>query len=95
MTLTESMERIASALEDRNKIERERLEKQYPAEKQKRAAEIIDQKRERDEHYSDKPSGDWIKETEAALPKSRFQERYETQHPEGTKVGKPKKRSVT
>lgn len=72
-----AFEKIAAALEHRNRIELDRLAKLFPPEKEKRA-EVINTDRDKREQYSDKGSPDWFDETEAATPQSRFQERFHT-----------------
>jgi hypothetical protein len=73
---TRAMERIASALEGWLKLEREKFDKQFPAPKVKRDAEII-RADERREQYNDKPTDEWIAETESAAGPSRFAKRLE------------------
>jgi len=71
-----AMERIARAFE---RIA-DAAERAYPPEKENREpAVVILQDEDQREQYSDKPSKDWIDETEAALPSSRFQERLQEQ----------------
>ena len=78
--LATAFEKIAAALENRNRIELDRLGKQYPPEREKRAAEIIRPDDERRQQFSDRASPEWIEETENALPqkKSRFEEKFES-----------------
>ena len=91
--LAAAMEQIGAALVERNRIERERLDKQFPPERKKRDAEIYEPERERRESLGDKASDEWVRETENAVP-SRFQQRYDAQHPEGTPKREPKVRRV-
>jgi len=87
-----AFERIAAALEARNRIELDRLAKLFPPEKEKRAAEILDPKQDKRKQYSDRADSDWFDETEAALPKSRFQEKYDQTNPPRT--GEKRRRAV-
>jgi hypothetical protein len=66
-----AMERIANAFERFAKVFEDRFNKDFPPAKVKREAELI-RSDERAEQFSDKPSDDWLKETEAATGPSRF-----------------------
>ena len=95
-----AMQRIAAALEGivealakRNMIEQERLEKEFPPERAKRAAEII-RSDDRAEQFSDKPTDQWLAETEAAAGPSRFAQRLAEAHPQGEAVRPKRKRTV-
>ena len=80
---TRAMERIADALDQAAialtalaMVQKERLEKDFPAPKVKRDAEII-RADERAEQYNDKPSNQWLEETQDAAGLSRFAKRFE------------------
>lgn len=95
---TVNLERLATAFEKladamtRIAVVAERV---YPPEKEKRAAEIIDPNADRRDLYGDRARPEWFDETEQALPgKSRFQQRFDEQHPEGAQPAKPAKRRV-
>ena len=79
--LATAFEKIAAALQERNTIERDRLVKLFPPEKEKRAAEVIHPEQAKRDEYSDRANPEWFDETEAALPKSRFQERLDKANP--------------
>ena len=79
--LATAFEKIAAALEHRNRIELDRLAKSFPPEKEKRAAEIIHPEQDKRNEYSDRADSGWFEATEAALPKSRFQERLDKTNP--------------
>lgn len=77
--LATAFEKIALALQERNIIERERMAREFPVSKtERRPAEIIYPKKERDEQSSYKADNEWFEETEKAVP-SRFQERLNKQ----------------
>ena len=78
--LATAFERIASALETMSKIQLDTYGKLYP-EKEKRAAEIIHPDEDKRKEYSDRAEPGWFEATEAALPKSRFQERLDKTNP--------------
>lgn len=75
--LATAFEKIAAALEHRNRIELDRLAKSFPPEKEKRAAEVINPDKDKRDQYSDRAESGWFNETEAALPESRFKNRYD------------------
>jgi len=75
--LATAFEKIAAALEARNRIELDRLAKSFPPEKEKRAAEVISPDKDKREHYSDRADPEWFEATEAALP-SRFQKKFDS-----------------
>jgi hypothetical protein len=70
-----AIERIAAALEAWVKIERERLDKEFPP-KVKQDAFIL-RADDRTEQFNDKPSEQWLAETENAAGPSRFSKRLE------------------
>jgi hypothetical protein len=82
--LATAFEKIAASLAERNIIEREKMARQFPLEKPKRAAEIIDPKAEKEREFSDHADPEWFRETERAVP-SRFQERLDA-----AKTSKPR-----
>lgn len=86
-----AFERIASALETMSKIQLDSFAKLYP-EKEKRAAEVIHPEQEKRDEYSDRADAGWFEAAEAALPKSRFQERLDKANP--TRVVEKRRRVV-
>jgi hypothetical protein len=74
-----TFEKIADALDRLAKIEQQKFDRMFP-EKPKHAGTIIRDGDDKREQFSDRPTDQWISETEAATPegKSRFQERFET-----------------
>ncbi len=85
-----SLELIADALQTLARVESERLSREYPPEgRPKRATEINRTSDEKREQFSDRPSDKWVAETEAALPKSRFQQRLDQEA--GSAQAVPKK----
>ena len=82
--LATAFEKIAAALEHRNRIELDRLAKSFPPEREKRAAEIIHPDEDKRKEYSDRAEPGWFEATEAALPKSRFQEKFDQANPPRT-----------
>ena len=85
-----SLELIADALQTLARVESERLSREYPPEgRPKRATEINRTSDEKGEQFSDRPSDKWVAETEAALPKSRFQQRLDQEA--GSAQAVPKK----
>lgn len=75
--IADAFEKIAAELFERNRIERERLVLEFPVKKEPRPAEVIRPDEERRELLSDKPTKEWVEETEAALPQSRFAKRLD------------------
>ena len=73
---TRAMERIADALERWVTLQEKRFAKEFPEPKVKRDAELI-RADERANEYNDKPSDEWISETENAAGPSRFAKRLE------------------
>lgn len=86
--LATSVEKIASALTDWVTLERERLAKEFPPERQRRAAEVNVRDKDRREQLSDKATPEWIEETEEALPQSRFRKRFDDQQSAKGKLAK-------
>lgn len=86
--LATSVEKIAATLTDWVTLERERLAKEFPPEKQRRAAEVNVRDKERREQLSDKATPEWLEETEEALPQSRFRKRFDGQQSAKGKSGK-------
>ena len=85
---TVNLERIAAALEklsrafdQYNILYRDRLNREFPPEKKKRGAEIIVSASEsRREEIGDRPTDEWMRDTQAALDNqkpSRFQQRFD------------------
>ena len=74
-----SLELIADALQTLAKVESERLSREYPPERSPRGAQINRASDAQREQFSDKASESWLRETEAAIPKSRFEERLESE----------------
>ena len=74
-----SLELIADALQTLAKVESERLSREYPPERSPRATQINRTSDAQREQFSDKASESWLRETEAAIPKSRFEERLESE----------------
>ena len=71
--------RLAAAFDQYNILYRARLKLEFPPEKAKRAPEVIATESERREQYSDQPSDQWMRDTQAALDNqepSRFQKRF-------------------
>jgi len=66
------LERIAKAFEEHNRIEREKLEKQYPKARPAREAEITRTDDDKREQFTDRAEPQWYDETEAALPESKW-----------------------
>ena len=95
--LVTAVVRIADALTQLATIEEKRLLKEQPPEVPKRAAEIIKADHsERKDHFSDSADPDWFKETEAATGPSRFQQKFDAEHPgKSAEKPSPKKRSVS
>ena len=75
--LATAFEKIAVALDERNKIEREKLLLMFPTKREPKPAEVIRPDEERKKLLDDRPDADWLRDTEAALPPSRFQERFD------------------
>src|ERR1035438_5935174 len=75
-----AMERMASALERFAKVFEDRFNKDFPPLKVKRDAELI-RADDRAEQFSDKPSDEWLSETENAAGPSRFAQRLEEAGP--------------
>ena len=82
--LATAFEKIAAALQERNTIERDRLVKLFPPEKEKRAAEVIHPEQDKRDEYSDRADSGWFEATEAALPQTRFKERFDKANPQRT-----------
>jgi len=82
-----SLELIADALQTLAKVESER--QRMEVESAKKLSEMNERIRhgavinrasdEKREQFSDKASESWLRETEAAIPKSRFEERLESE----------------
>lgn len=72
-----SLELIADALQTLAKVESERLSREYPPGKVPRATQVNRASDEKRDQYKDAPSESWMRETEAALPKSRFETKFE------------------
>lgn len=89
--LATAFEKIAAALEHRNRIELDRLAKSFPPEKEKRAAEIIHPEQAKRDQYSDRADSEWFDETEAALPQTRFKQRFDAAN-KGNQGGTAEKR---
>ena len=77
--LASSFEKIATALTGYVSLERDRFKKDFPDDRPKRTAEINTRDGEKREQLGDKATDGWFEETEAALPPSRFQERFDEQ----------------
>lgn len=74
--LATAFEKLATALDRLATIEHDKFVKQYPPEREKRAAEVIKPDSDKREQYSDKGDPDWFNETEkAAGTPSRFEQR--------------------
>lgn len=87
-----ALTRLAQAFDQYNILTRERLDREYPLEKPKRAPEVISTESERSEQFSDAPSDEWMRDTEAALPgPSRFEQRF-SQTDAATKPEAPRRR---
>jgi hypothetical protein len=71
-----AMARIASAFERIATIMEKRYAKEFPEPKVKRDAELI-RADDRAEQFSDKPTDQWLSETENAAGPSRFAKRLE------------------
>ena len=93
--LATAFEKIATALDRLATIEHDKFVKQYPPEREKRAAEISKPSDDKREQFSDKPSKEWLEETEAAVP-SRFQQKFDKQVAEGAKepAAAPRRRTT-
>ena len=74
-----ALELIADALQTRAKVESERLARDFPPERSPKNVQINRTSDDKREQYSDKATDGWLRETEAALPKSRFQKRADAQ----------------
>jgi len=74
-----ALELIADALQTFAKVESERLSREYPPTRNPKNVEINRTSDDKREQYSDKATDGWLRETEAALPKSRFQQRADAQ----------------
>jgi len=82
-----SLELIADALQTLAKVESERERREIDSAKKftemneriRHGAIINRASDEKREAFSDKATDKWVAETEAALPKSRFEERLESQ----------------
>jgi hypothetical protein len=77
--IASAFEKIALALADSNIIEREKLAREFPLEKERRAAEVIRPDEDKRAQFNDHASPEWLKETEDAAGPSRFQTRLESQ----------------
>jgi hypothetical protein len=88
-----AMARIATALERWVALEEKRFAKEFPEPKVKRDAELIRADAgDKREQYNDKPTDEWLRETENAAGPSRFAKRLEET---GTQAPSPKgRRSV-
>lgn len=75
--LASAFEKIAAAMEESNRIERERLTHEFPEKKPAKPAEVIDPNEDRKQLLSDRPTDKWLEETEEALPQSRFAKRLD------------------
>lgn len=91
--LATAFEKIAVALQERNRIELDRLAKSFPPEKEKRAAEVIHPEKDKREQYSDRGSPEWFDETEKALPDSKFKLRFDAANKQ-TEASPQKRRRV-
>jgi hypothetical protein len=91
--LATAFEKIAVALQERNRIELDRLGKLFPPEKEKRAAEVIHPEQDKREQYSDRATPEWFDQTEAALPPSKFKTRFDAANKQ-TEAGTAKRRRV-
>ena len=89
--LATAFEKIALALEARNRIELDRLAKSFPPEREKRAAEIIHPDEDKRKEYSDRAGADWFEDAEAALPQTRFKQRFDAAN-KGNQGGTAEKR---
>ena len=78
-----SLELIADALQTLARGESERLSREYPPDRTPHAAQINRASDEQREQFKDKADDQWLRETEAALPKSRFETRLEAQKASG------------
>ena len=82
-----ALELIADALQTLANVESDRVRREVEAheklkdmnERIRRGAEINRASDDKREQFSDKATDGWLRETEAALPKSRFQQRADTQ----------------
>lgn len=91
-----ALTRLAAAFDQYNIICRERLNREFPREKAKRAPEIINTESERREQFSDKPTDEWLRETLAATPEtSRFQKRFDESPNKQPEQAPRKRRAVT
>jgi ribosomal protein L11 methylase PrmA len=88
-----ALEKIAEALTSLATVERERFDKEFP-EKVKRVAEVIRRDEGKTEQFSDRPTDQWMRETEDALAPSRFANRFKKAHPDG-EAPRQKRRSIT
>ena len=92
-----ALELIGDALQTLAKVESERALREVEAheklkdmnERIRRGAEINRASDDKREQFSDKATDGWLRETEAALPKSRFQQRADAQS--GSASEAPKK----
>ena len=91
--LATAFEKIAAALQERNRIELDRLAKSFPPEKEKRAAEVINVEKDKRDQYSDRANSEWFDETEAALPPSKFKSRFDAANKQ-TEASPEKRRRV-
>src|SRR5437588_2437505 len=74
-----ALEQIGDALQTLAKVESERLSREYPPTRNPKNVEINRTSDDKREQYSDKATDGWLRETEDALPTSRFQQRADTQ----------------
>ena len=95
---TEQVERLVTAFEDYVKLERERFEKAFPPRKERRDAELIrsdDSTAERARNFSDRPTPEWLEETQAATGPSRFAQRLKENETGSQAPPTPRIRAIT
>jgi hypothetical protein len=76
-----ALDKIATALTRLAAVESKRFHKEYPKQKPKRAAEITRDTDDKDKQFNDRPTAEWVEETEQVA--SRFRKAFD----EGSKIG--------
>lgn len=84
----EQFERFLCSIESIARSLELRLKKEFPDEKPKIPAEIFRPDDDRREQFNDRPSEEWLEETESRLP-SRFQAKFDESHPRAKTLDRP------
>ena len=83
-----SLESLADSFQTLARVQAERLSREFPNIKPAQAAVVTWAGDDKREQYSDKAGREWHAETEAALPPSRFQERFDEERRRPAEVPK-------